>query len=74
MKRWTLLFILCLCITAFAQTNNSAHQSFEYKIEYKLSEKKANELGAQGWELVAMGSTGSGSSSNIIEYVFKRAK
>ena len=47
---------------------------YEYKFEYNLKEKKANELGAQGWELVALTSSGSDTATSVEIYVFKRAK
>lgn len=50
-------------------------QSWEYKFEYKMNEKKANELGTQGWELAAIESTSTaGLGTNVPTYVFKRAK
>jgi hypothetical protein len=44
----------------------------EYKFEHSPSEKKVNELGSQGWELVAIQSP----SQNIVvaTYVFKRSR
>lgn len=48
---------------------------YEYKFDFNTTEKKCNELSAQGWELVAIAGQGGGSmSSNITEFVFKRAK
>ena len=60
---------LLLCALGFTQSNRPA---WEYKFEHAPSEKKANELGGQGWELVAIQSTG----PNIIvpTYVFRRQK
>lgn len=49
-------------------------QQWEYKLEYKMNEKKANALGAEGWELATVSSIGSGPASNVSEYVFKRPK
>jgi hypothetical protein len=38
-----------------------------------VSQKKANELGSEGWELAGVGSFSSGSII-MEEYIFKRAK
>lgn len=48
--------------------------AYEYKFDFNTSEKKANELGSQGWDLVAVQSTGPGLGNNVPTYVFKRAK
>ncbi len=45
-------------------------QQWEYKVENGVSEKKFNELGAQGWELTSCGQMGGG----LPYYVFKRVK
>lgn len=72
----TLLLIAVLLLTVIVATagNYPQQKTWEYKIEFNIREKKANELGAQGWELVAVGSAGSGPTSNVTEYVFKRAR
>jgi len=72
-KRLLLTFLLLLCvIVAIGAT--SQPKTWEYRFEYGISAKKANELGAQGWEIVAVGSPGSGPASNVTEYVFKRPR
>ena len=70
--------LLALCVSLYFVNANS-HAApvapiWEYKFEYKMSEKKANELGADGWELAAIESTGPGMTHNVPTYVFKRAK
>ena len=48
---------------------------WEYKLEYgSVTPKKANELGAQGWELAAIESTSSAPGANVPVYVFKRGR
>lgn len=49
--------------------------TYEYKFETSISEKKANELGAEGWELVGFDSrSGGGTVVHITTFVFKRPK
>jgi hypothetical protein len=61
------LIIGVLLTTAWTQSRTQ----WEYKFENRVSENKANDLGAEGWELVAIHSTG---SSIVSTYVFKRPK
>ena len=65
----TLLLLTCLAGLGFQVRSP---QKWEYKVEHSPAEKKINELGEQGWELVAIQSP----SQNILvsTYVFKRAK
>lgn len=73
MKRTLLVIAIVLgSLFSVAWTQRPQQTLWEYKFEYEIREKKANELGAQGWELVAISPTGSASS--VTEYVFKRAK
>lgn len=76
MKRILLTLALVLSIATISATQQqSKPQQWEYKLEYKMNEKKANELGSQGWELAAIESTSSaGIANNVPTYVFKRAK
>lgn len=49
--------------------------TYEYKVASLPSEKKLNELGAEGWELCAIETKGGAmGSAPIGTYVFKRAK
>ena len=73
MKNLILFLVLCLSvlsISAIAQPR----KTWEYKFQYNVSEKKANDLGEQGWELVTIGALGSGLTSNVETFVFKRQK
>jgi hypothetical protein len=47
-------------------------QRWEYKIEYNASEKKLNQLGEEGWELI--GASPEASTSNVTGFYFKRQK
>lgn len=75
--RRKLLIVLILLAVFFIGGFTFAQKSqpqYEYKFEYNVSEKKANQLGAEGWELVTASATGSGPASNVETFVFKRAK
>lgn len=65
------IILSTLFVTAWT-VQNAPQKIFEYKYEDKPSEKKANDLGADGWELVAIQSATSNNYSAI--YVFKREK
>jgi hypothetical protein len=47
---------------------------WEYRFEYGPSEKKANEIGAEGWEFAAVHTAVPGATNNSPMYVFKRAR
>jgi hypothetical protein len=67
----TLIFTIG-AFAIFTQTQKAQPQVtvvWEYKFEYSINEKKANELGAQGWELAGMTQNGA-----LTAYVFKRQK
>lgn len=49
-------------------------QSFEYKFEYKCSEKKANAAAADGWELAGFATTYMGAAGSMDTCVYKRPK
>lgn len=73
----TKLFIAALIVMSFlAGTGLTQPQqrAWEYKFEYKMDEKKANNLGSDGWELAAIESPGPGIANNVPTYVFKRLK
>lgn len=72
MKRIIITLLLTLSILSISAQQPKTQ--WEYKVEFNIREKKANDLGAQGWELVAIGSSGSGPTSNVTEYIFKRPK
>jgi len=48
-------------------------QIWEYKFQYQCDEKKANNLAAEGWELVNMTASGSGMTT-AVNCAFKRPK
>ncbi len=72
-KRNTLLALALLVLLAGGFTYQSRTQ-WEYDFEYAPSEKRTNELGSQGWELVAIQSSGPGMGNSVPVYVFKRPK
>ena len=70
------LALALIDLTGYAQKVSSKPQTWEYKTAYSRSdgfawEKTLNELGGQGWELVA---TSSPADEAGVTYVFKRAK
>jgi len=70
----TLVVFASLCLVGWTENRqrasaSSAKTSWEYIIRGGLTEQQLNELGAQGWELVAV----SQSNSSFGMY-FKRAK
>ena len=74
MNKKTLLIALALVVLfASAWTFQPKPQQWEYKFVYNAPEKKANELGAQGWELVGAAAENSSTGSATL-YLFKRAK
>ena len=76
MKNKLTLFALSvfavLCLVGWTAQGQRA--TYEYKFEFDCSEKKANSLGSEGWELVAIQSTGPGTGNNVPTYVFRRSK
>ena len=75
MKRMVLVLALIAGILLTVGWAQQAHATWEYKFEYKMNERKANELDAQGWELAAIESTSTaGIGNNVAVYIFKRSK
>ena len=71
------ILLLIVAILSFTPIQNAKTQTpivWEYKFEQAVSEKKANELGAQGWELAGIQSPSGGMAHPIPIYVFKRQK
>jgi hypothetical protein len=69
----TLLIVSSFVVGLSFQAPSSS--AYEYKFENGITEKKANELGAQGWELAAIQSpAGVGMGTVVPVYVFKRLK
>lgn len=71
MKRLVIALLLVCAITVMAQQPQTTNK-WEYKFEHKVSEKRANELAAQGWELTAIGNEAEGVMASIPFMVFKR--
>lgn len=72
MKNKILTVVLVLaCFVGLGFQVRSTHK-WEYKVEHSPGESKINQLGDEGWELVAIQSP----SQNILvsTYVFKRPK
>lgn len=70
-----LLISICLLFLSVGAFSAPTPVGYEYKFEYKMNEKKANELGSLGWELAAIESPSTaGVANNVPTYVFKRAK
>lgn len=73
MKR--LLFILVLVVVSIGATAQTSRPTWEYKFEYKVSEKKANEMASQGWELMAVGNESGGMAASSVPFmIFRRPK
>jgi len=69
-----LLFVLAIiCFVCLSAKPQSKPSSWEYKFQYQCTDKKANELAAEGWELVNMTASGSGMTT-AVNCAFKRAK
>lgn len=71
MKLVTLFLLLCVCLLTISATPQS--RTWEYKFEYRCSDKKANDLGTQGWELVGFANTTPG-NGDFAACVFKRPR
>ena len=71
MKR-NLLITLALITALFLVGWQVQKPQYEYKFEYSIKEKRANELAAQGWDLIAVGTEGT--TVNVAVFVFKRQK
>jgi hypothetical protein len=73
----SLLIGVLLCLVGWSahaelQSSSKATRAWEYTSrEVQDNAEQLNELGAEGWELVAVDCT---RSSNTCRYVFKRAK
>lgn len=69
--RIILIVSLCLAFLSVGAFSAPAPVAWEYKFEYKCNEKKANELGAQGWEIVSMAP---GNTGLFTDCAFKRVR
>lgn len=68
----TLLILACLFVVGW--TNQKP--SWEYHIEYHgtISEKKLNQLGSEGWDLIATETVIKNGDTNVTAFYFKRAR
>lgn len=74
MRNYLLALTLIIAIFSIAHTQTQTHaQQWEYKFEFKVNEKRANDLAAQGWELVDIGTENAGNMS-VSFMAFRRAK
>jgi len=70
----TLVGLALVCAFTLSAKPQSKSQAWEYKFQYQCDEKKANNVAAEGWELVTMTHTGSTSLSVSTVCAFKRPK
>lgn len=68
------LLIIVIAVLLLTGWTLQSKPTFEYKTEYLPTDGKLNQLGSDGWELVAIGAKGGGGTFNALAYVFKRAK
>lgn len=70
-----LVALLVLACSLFVGWTNQK-PSWEYHIEYHgtISEKKLNELGAQGWDLTSTVGEAKNGDTNLTAFYFKRAR
>lgn len=71
--RIILLISVCLLVLTVGAFSARPAPTWEYKLEYKISEKKANDLSVQGWELIGAGTDNAG-TLNIGFLIFRRQK
>jgi hypothetical protein len=77
---WLLATIVTLCLLGFnihAQKQSTARTNWEYKSVVSTSaslEYVLNDLGAQGWELVAIDVNSSNNNFKATKYYLKRAR
>jgi hypothetical protein len=76
----TVLLLTAIGWTSYGQRQRAAATNWEYKVVYSpgersMTERKLNELGSQGWELVACQQINQeGVTIGAGNYYFKRAK
>jgi len=76
MKKFiAVLLLLLVCLLSLSAMPQVKPRVWEYKFEILVNEKRANQLGAEGWELAAIDSTSTaGGTGYVSTYVFKRPK
>jgi uncharacterized protein YjeT (DUF2065 family) len=78
--RLTIIALLVAVCAGLYFVNASSHaapvapHAWEYKFASNMDQQQANQLGADGWELVAIGIASDGSNPAPHVCVFKRAK
>lgn len=71
-NRLLLVTALSVSLLSAGFAYQSKPVQYEYKIQYDASEKKLNDLAAQGWEVVAVGA--GGTSVTVPVFVLKRPR
>jgi hypothetical protein len=78
MNKVILLMLVVVVVSVLtlgqATKEKSLPTQWEYKFDFSATERRANDLGGQGWELVAIQSTGPGPGNDVATYVYKRQK
>lgn len=75
-KLTIIALLIALCVSLYfvrPGVHAAPAQAWEYKFQYQCDEKKANNLAADGWELVNMTASGSGMTT-AVNCAFKRPK
>lgn len=72
-KLITIVSLVLAFFVSIAWATEGRNQTWEYKLEYKVNERRANELGSQGWEMVGAGTENAGTIT-VSYLIFKRAK
>lgn len=69
---WAVILTVAFVMLLVGWTRQPQRQKWEYKVEYHgtISEKKLNEMGMEGWELIAA----EAGNSNVTSFYFKRPK
>jgi predicted Rossmann-fold nucleotide-binding protein len=73
MKNKILFALIVICGVCLSATSRPPAPQWEYKFQYQCDEKKANALASEGWELINMTASGSGTMT-AVNCAFKRAK
>jgi hypothetical protein len=69
----TICALSIICFVSLSATPQTKPAQWEYKFQFQCDEKKANNLAAEGWELVNMTASGSGMTT-AVNCAFRRAK
>lgn len=75
MKSLLIVLLLAVSLLSVSATGRPTPPTWEYKFEYKVNERRANDLADQGWELTVIGNeAGTGTMAAVPFMVFRRAK